>query len=74
MRTKRWFKNRIGKRIYRDDSGCSCNGCKDIVENGLEIWDEHNHYEYLYDTQNEFANCGVLLNYRDKKYDKKTKA
>jgi len=62
--TLKYFKNRIGKRIYRDDSGCPCHDCKRIVEEGLIIADE-DHAEYLYDMQNEFANCGTLLNYRD---------
>lgn len=67
MKTKAWFKSRIGKRIYRDDYGCDCHTCKDIVENGLVIWHKYNHYEHIYDNQNEFANEGVFLNYRDKK-------
>lgn len=61
-----WFKNRIGQRVYRDDSGCGCLHCKDIVENGLVICDERD-AENMYDMQNEFANCDVFLNYRDKK-------
>lgn len=65
MKTFRWFKNRIGKRIYRDRHNC-CLHCEDVFKNGLVIRDE-SHAIYLYDTQNDYATEGTKLNYRDKK-------
>jgi hypothetical protein len=66
MQTSDWFKARVNRRIFRDASGCPCHECADIVENGLIIRDL-DHAEYLYCTQNEFANDGCMLNYRDYK-------
>lgn len=66
--TKQWFRNRIGKRIFRDATSCRCQSCKDVVENGLIIFDgsEHGnkymHADYVFDCQNE-----MLIFYRDKK-------
>ena len=64
--SKEWFMVRIGKRVYRDASGCKCPSCKNAVESGIEIRDEI-HAEYLADTAAEFANDGCILNYRDVK-------
>lgn len=65
MRTKAWFKNRIGKRIYRDANTCKCKDCADVVKGGIIVENEQ-HAEYIYDTQCEFYHDGVDLNYRDK--------
>lgn len=65
MKTLKWFKNRIGTRIYRDDNDCGCGSCRAVLEEGLLVFDEF-HATYLYDTQNDYAAEGVLLNYRDK--------
>lgn len=64
MKTLEWFKERIGKRIYRDPDSCECATCKEVVENGLVIINEQ-HANYVYDTQNDFAACGTFLNYRE---------
>lgn len=60
-----FFTERIGKRIYRNPYPC-CVHCDDVAENGLIVHDKQ-HAGYLYDTQNDFGNEGVILNYRDKK-------
>lgn len=59
-----WFKERIGKRVYRTKSTCTCEICKNVFENGLIISDEL-HAHYLYDCQNE-----LRLVYEDKKIDR----
>jgi hypothetical protein len=64
MKPLKFFKDRIGKLIFRNDSGCACQKCRDVVKNGLVVQSE-DHAEYLYWTQNEFANDGCELNYRD---------
>ena len=56
----KWFKNRIGKRIYRDDNHC-CDTCDEVFRNGIVVHDEQ-HAEYLY-----MVNCEMDLNYRDNK-------
>ena len=61
MRQKRWFYNRIGKRIYRDGTSCSCPTCRDVKENGLIVRDKQ-HADYLFDVQYTFN-----IHYRDKK-------
>lgn len=47
---KQWFLDRIGKRVYRDSNGCSCEVCKRIRDVGLVILDE-THAIYLYDME-----------------------
>ena len=65
-KTKQWFIDRIGKRIYRDASTCACNTCKEVEENGLVIFDEQ-HAGYLADVDGEFGSDGYYMNYRDNK-------
>jgi len=62
----KWFTNRIGKRIFRDDDGCGCNFCNDVVKNGLIVFNE-SHAQYLAMIDNDFEACGVKMNYRDRK-------
>jgi len=66
MKTLKWFENRIGKVIFRDDNFCGCSDCKRITETGLTIHDKDHAY-WLYVTQNDYANEAIFLNYRDKK-------
>lgn len=61
-----WFKTRVGRKIYRDPSGCSCGDCAHIVECGLIIHNK-DHAQYLYEMQGNYAREGIKLNYRDKK-------
>ena len=63
-RTKRWFINRIGHRIYRDDIGC-CDQCRDTAKNGLIIADM-SHATYLHMIDWDFGAEGTFCNYRDK--------
>lgn len=46
MNDKEWFLDRIGKRIYRDETSCKCSTCKEITEKGLIVTDEM-HADYL---------------------------
>jgi len=65
IHTKKWFLNRVGKRIFRDKHIC-CPKCDEVTKNGLIISSKQ-HAEYLYLVQNEFGAEGTHLNYRDKK-------
>lgn len=66
IRDRKWFLDRIGKRIYRNADSCTCETCKDVVENGLIVHDAF-HAQYLYDLQMDYAAEGTLLRYRDEK-------
>ena len=48
----KWFKDRVGKRVFRTEATCQCPICKKIGEVGLVIADEF-HAQYLFDCQNE---------------------
>jgi len=61
-----WFKNRIGKIIYRNCNGCHCDICTNILENGIFICDEFQ-AEYCYDTECEYNAEGFPLRYFDTK-------
>lgn len=54
QRPKKWFIERIGKRIYRDRTSCSCKHCEETYRNGLVITDE-NHAYYVFDCHNEMG-------------------
>ena len=47
-----WYKERIGKKVFRTASTCPCEVCKKVEEVGLYIADEL-HANYLYDCQND---------------------
>ena len=49
-----WFKDRIGKRVYRENNKCRCKICVEVFEIGLIINDEI-HAHYLLDCQNELG-------------------
>lgn len=67
MQKLSWFQKRVGKRIFRNDSGCKCHSCKNIVENGVIVHDML-HADYLASVQSEyFMDDKIDLNYRDKK-------
>ena len=65
-KTLEWFKERIGKRIYRDADGCDCESCDHVVEHGFEVANE-NHAYYLEAIDSDYASEGAYLNYRDTK-------
>ena len=67
-KTKEWFMERIGKRIYRDMQGekhC-CQYCQAVAEHGLTVIDEM-HADYLACTDRDFSAEGIFSNYRDMK-------
>lgn len=30
-KSKDWFLERVGNRVYRDDNGCDCNVCRSVM-------------------------------------------
>lgn len=48
-----WFKDRVGKRVYRlTPTTCKCSICLSVLNRGLII-DDDIHAQYLFDCQNE---------------------
>lgn len=66
MKPLSWFTKNIGKRIYRDDTGCPCDTCKRVTKEGLIVEDKA-HAEYLYSVQCDYYAEGIKLNYRNNK-------
>ena len=58
--TLQWFKNRIGKRIYRLTFTNCCESCSETYKKGVVISDV-THADYVYTCQNE-----MNLEYDDK--------
>ena len=61
MHTLKYFTNRIGKIVYRNEVSCKCPTCGRGTEYGIKIADRQ-HAQYLFDVQNELG-----IKYRDKK-------
>jgi hypothetical protein len=62
--TLKWFKNRIGKIIYRKITWCQCDMCN---EPSVKVYNLE-HAEYLFDCQNELD-----IDYQDKPIKPTTK-
>ncbi len=62
--TKKWYLNRIGKRVFRLTNVKCCNHCDNVYKNGLIVGDRQQAI-YLFDCQNEMD-----LEYADKKLKK----
>ncbi len=65
MTREKWFQDRIGKRVFRNNTFC-CEHCQDIFDNGLIIADKQ-HADYLRDCEAEWTIEGTPLNYFDTK-------
>lgn len=46
MTRKDWFRDKIGKRIFRIKSTCPCESCLRVHREGIEVLDE-DHADYL---------------------------
>ena len=56
---EKWFTDRIGKRIYRNENSCTCEVCKGVGNHGLVIFDR-THAQYL-----QGAECELGVYYFD---------
>jgi hypothetical protein len=54
-----WFQERVGKKVFRNETSCKCINCTFNYKNGVVINDDI-HANYLFDMQNE-----LRLNYFD---------
>lgn len=61
---RKWFIDRIGKRVFRNDVSCQCEICQNISKLGLVI-NDYMQAEYLFDCEVEFTMEGVKLMYFD---------
>lgn len=66
MDRKQWFIDRIGKRVFRNKTTCTCLVCKSVYDKGWLIEDE-NEAIYLYDMEGCAAYDGEQLMYFDTK-------
>ena len=65
-KSKEWFTQRIGKKIYRDHIECQCFECTKNEDEGLTVIDKQ-HAEYLAMIYSNFGQEGTFMNYRDEK-------
>lgn len=63
---KQWFLDRVGKRVFREETSCPCESCKRNGNNGLIIANEM-HAIYLQDIENMYNAKGHKLKYRDER-------
>ena len=66
MNRKDWFIERIGKKVYRTQNGCTCKVCSYILENGVSISDKL-HASYMADIEADYNQDGDMLKYFDTK-------
>lgn len=63
---QKWFIERIGKRVFRNKTSCTCKTCENVYLNGLIISDEMHAY-YLCTCEAEYTLEGNPLKYFDTK-------
>jgi len=63
---KKWFLERIGKRVFRNSNECTCVACSHIYENGLIIANP-DEAKYLHDIESDYTAEGHPLRYFDTK-------
>ncbi len=59
-----WFKERIGKRVFRTRSHCNCEFCNNVTERGMILLDEEDAIAH-YNNELKFEKEGCNLEYRD---------
>lgn len=57
---KKWFLDRIGKRVKPSEAECPCEGCKNAVEDGIVIQDENIALSLFAQENRSKANQGKL--------------
>ena len=55
-------------RLYRNDNGCDCERCQEILTNGILV-DDIEHADYLYDSELDYTAEGHPLRYFDTKVE-----
>jgi hypothetical protein len=67
---EQWFRDRIGKRVYRGDNGCNCEICKKRTDSGILIIDI-THADYLFMIESESQMGLIQITYFDTKEEVK---
>ncbi len=65
----KWFKDRVGKVIWRNKTTCDCLVCDSVYRNGLMVQDEF-HASYISDLVSDYAAEGSVLEYFDTKEER----
>lgn len=65
----KWFRERVGRVVWRTDTGCLCEVCKGVYANGVKIEDVR-HAGYLQDLEADYAAGGDVLRYFDTKEER----
>jgi len=63
---RRWFLDRIGKRVFRTSLDCDCNVCQIIYKQGLII-EDRDQAIFMYDTECDVNADGDIMRYFDTK-------
>lgn len=50
LERQKWFKDRIGKRVFRNNTTCQCSVCQSVYEKGIVI-DNEMHASYMHDME-----------------------
>ena len=64
MKDKKWFLDRVGKKVYRTKTPCDCEPCTRCFYEGLIIADK-DHAQYVFDIKSEYNNDGANVAYFD---------
>jgi hypothetical protein len=67
---EQWFRDRIGKRVFRGDNGCPCKICKERTDSGILIIDQ-SHADYLFMIESKSQMGLIPLTYFDTKEEVK---
>jgi hypothetical protein len=68
MNREDWFLERIGKRVFRTQNGCTCESCLRTYHDGIIIMDkEHAHTMFV--AESEYQYNGLRMIYFDSKHD-----
>lgn len=65
MTREQWFIDRIGKRVFRNNTFC-CDACTEVYHQGLIVADK-DHASYIQACEAEFSAAGDELRYFDTK-------
>lgn len=63
---QKWFRDRIGTRLFRNSNGCPCAICSYILEMGVIVENQF-HADYMCDNEGDYAADGLDLKYFETK-------
>lgn len=57
-----WLRSKIGSKVYRPKNLCTCDPCKEVYENGVDIPDIY-HADYLSEMEAIYSKEGIPMKY-----------